>query len=415
MITTDKLERLILDQKKSFRDNKAGSKRSVDFNKYLRASNICIISGVRRCGKSTLLRQFSNFFKIYHYLNFDDERLVDFTVEDFDLLLTLFHKTSKSKTLFFDEIQNIEYWERFIRRAHDQGYKIFITGSNARLLSSELGTYLTGRYYLIELYPFSFREYLVHRGVNEVWGATTERASLMAEFDTYFNMGGFPEFLKDKDKEYLIRIFSDILQRDIASRYNIRNTKELRQLAHHLFSHFTNDSSYNSLAAAVGVKSANTIKDYIDHMESAYLVFELFKYDYSLKKQHINQKKVYVIDNAMRDSISFSFSGDRGKYLENLVYLEIRRSEKNIFFHRNKSECDFIVTQKGRVNSAIQVCYELSSVNIKRELKGLREAMELFNLPHGQVVTYAQSNSDVKLDTPDITVKPAWQWLLERP
>ena len=160
MVSTENLEDILVDQLQAFNEKELGVLRDIDFDKYINTKQITIVSGIRRSGKSTLLAQFAKRIKHFYYVSFDDERLIDFQIKDFNALMLVFNKMYSAKTIFIDEVQNVEKWELFVRRLYEEGYKIFVTGSNAKLLSSELATRLTGRYFKIELFPFSFKEFL---------------------------------------------------------------------------------------------------------------------------------------------------------------------------------------------------------------------------------------------------------------
>ena len=204
MITATQLEEVIRSQKDVFLSRDTGITREVDAKRYRKSGQIVVISGIRRSGKSTLLRQFSGAYEAFHYINFDDDRLLDFSVEDFSTLGLICEKTSPgTKVIFIDEIQNIPGWERFVRRIHDEGWKVYLTGSNANLLSAELGTHLTGRYAKVERFPFSFREMLRFKGISPSVLTQKKKAEILREFDLYLMGGGFPEYLKYGDKEFL--------------------------------------------------------------------------------------------------------------------------------------------------------------------------------------------------------------------
>jgi hypothetical protein len=407
------LEEVIADQAKMFLNKDVGILRDVDFEKYLKTDQITVISGIRRSGKSTLLAQFSRKCKNgFYYANFDDERLIHFTVEDFRTLLVAFQKTGKAKTIFLDEVQNVVGWERFVRRLHDEGYKIFITGSNARLLSSELGTHLTGRYGKIELYPFSFREFLLFSKKPEHAKTSEEKAEILKSFDEYVSVGGFPEFLKYRDAEYLKRIYEDILYRDLLVRFKIKETKPFRELASYLFSNFTKEISYNSLKNTLGFKSVTSVKNYLEFMRESFLLFEIQKYDPSLKKQFLSKKKIYAIDNGLRSAIAFSFSEDTGRYAENVVFLELKRRGEEIYFYQGKKECDFIVKQKTKITTAIGVCSSLHSENEEREKAGIAEAMKVFHLKEGWLLNNFEER-DIIVSEGIIHVVPLWKWFLK--
>ena len=413
MMTASQLEELVLSQKESFLSRDPGIPREVDASRYQRTGQIVVISGIRRSGKSTLLRQFSLLYKDFLYINFDDDRLLEFSLSDFSILMLVFEKISPgTKVIFIDEIQNITGWERFIRRIHDDGYKVFLTGSNAKLLSAELGTHLTGRYMKITLFPFSFREVLRFRSVSVDRITEKKKARILAEFDRYLTGGGFPEYLKYSDPEYLKRTYDDILFRDIIGRFGIREVKAFRQLTHYLFTNMGNMASYNALKKALGFKSVVSVRDYVGFLEEAFLVFELFKYDYSLKKQYVNDKKIYVIDNGMRNAVAFQFSDDRGRLLENCVFIELLRRNAPVYFFKNTGECDFVTEDHGKVTAALQVCYELSQKNRERELEGLTGAMLTLGIKNGIILTYHQEETIVHKGF-SLQVLPVWRWLLE--
>ena len=412
MMNLSKLEAVAADQLNNFKSKDIGVIRNVDSEKHLKTKQITVISGIRRCGKSTLLAQFSKEFKNFYYLNFDDERLIDFNVGDFDSLMVAWQKEYSAKTIFLDEIQNVENWEWFVRRIYEEGYKVFITGSNAKLLSSELATRLSGRYFKIELYPFSFKEFLNYKKIDYHKKDTKSKIKVLKNFDYYLKNGGFPEFIQSKDSEFLKRIYEDVLYKDLLIRFNIREVKAFRQLADFLFTNFTKEISYNSLKNVLGFKSVTSVKNYVEFIQESFLVFELYKYDYSLKKQYVSDKKIYIIDNGIRNVIAFSFSADRGKLLENLVFLELKRRGEEIYYFKDKKECDFIVREKNKIKAVIQVTDNLNDGDKDRELSGLLAAMEKFKLKEGLILTKDQED-EIKSGKSIINIVPVWKWLLE--
>jgi len=408
------LERVVFDQLANFKAKDPGVPRDVDFDKAIKSKQIQIVTGIRRCGKSTLLKQLSEKLDSFYYLNFDDERLLKFSVEDFDSLLILWKKLYKSKTIILDEIQNVKNWERFIRRIYDEDYKIILTGSNAKLLSGDLSTHLTGRHIKLELYPFSFSEYLRFKNFDsDKWKTTDRLAKLLRLTDEYVENGGFPEYVIFGDVDYLKRIFEDILYKDLIVRFKIREIKSFRELANFLFTNFTSEISYNSLQRALNFRSVVSVKNYIGHLQESYLLHELYKYDYSLKKQIVYNKKIYSVDNGLRNQVSFRFSEDSGKLLENTVFLQLKRSGKEVYYYKNKRECDFLIKQKTKIVEAIQVTDVLSAANRERELNGLIAAMESFNLKKGLIIT---RNQDEKFRSQgkEIRVLPIYKWLLSK-
>lgn len=411
MISIQQLEEVINDQKTTFLAKEPGVGREMDLRPLIKTSQIVGITGVRRCGKSTLLRQIAEHLDSFYYLNFDDERLFDFELSDFRELMVTFQKGLKSKNVLLDEIQNIAGWERFVRRLHDENYKVFLTGSNARLLSSEFATHLTGRDKLVKLYPFSFKEYLKLMGTPLTIRTSAERARVLKRLDEYLIRGGFPERLKQNDAEIVQRVYEGILYRDIVSRFHVRETKALKTLAHYLFSNFTLQMSYQGLQKILPFKSAMTVRSHIGHMQDAWLLFELHRYDHSLKKQHINNKKVYVIDNGMRHTVAFSTSTDRGRYLENMIFLELKRRHKEVFFYQAIRECDFVVRTDSRVSEVIQSCLQMDPTNEQREIEGLTDAMRALGLKHGTILTLNQEGTR-KVDGFNVHVLPVWKWLL---
>ncbi len=379
--------------------------------------SVVVISGIRRCGKSTLLQAIRAKNKEQdYYLNFDDERLIHFKVEDFQLLLELFgERYGKQKTFYFDEIQNITGWERFVRRLHDYGNKVYITGSNASMLSKELGTHLTGRYQQIELYPFSFLEYLK---LNEIdihaldHFNTDDKVVIKAAFNDYFKSGGFPAFLKSKNTEYLKSLYESVLYRDVMVRNGITSEQELLELMFFVTSNTSKLISYNSLAKVIGVKNATTVKQYLGYLQDAYMLSLVPKYDVSVKKQLHNPKKVYGIDLGLMRQLSFQHSDDQGRLLENLVFLELKRQTKTVYYHHNKLECDFVIKEKNSITQAIQICWTMHDNKTKqREINGLLDAMTTYQLKEGLILTEDESDGIV-IDDKKITVMPVWLWLL---
>ncbi|MFH0854267.1 MAG: ATP-binding protein [bacterium] len=412
MINLAQIEEIAADQLNIFKNKSTGIIRDIDFEKYIKTKQITIISGVRRCGKSTLMAQFAKKFDKFYYFNFDDERLIDFTVEDFENLMVVFKKMYEAKVVFLDEIQNIANWEIFARRIYEEGYKIFITGSNAKLLSSELSTHLTGRYFKIELFPFSFREFLNYKKVDYTVRGSSAKAKILGSFDVFLKNGGFPEFIEYGDAEYLKRIYEDLLYKDLIARFKIREIKQFKHLSNFLLANFTKEISYNKLKNILDFKSVTSVKNYVDFIEQSYLIFELYKYDYSLKKQYVSNKKVYAIDNGLRNNTVFSFFDDNGKSLENLVFIELRRRGYDIFYFKNKNECDFLINEKNKITQTLQVAHMLNDDNIRREKSGLIEAMEEFHLKEGVILT-ANEEGIIKQDNLIIKIMPIWKWLLE--
>jgi predicted AAA+ superfamily ATPase len=380
-----------------------GWERELLNNVRLDTGFVSIITGIRRSGKSTLLKQLlDKRISNYCFFNFEDPRLSGFELDDFEKLDEIFSGESDDPYYVFDEIQNVPQWELFIRYKQDSGTKIILTGSNASLLSRELGTQLTGRHLDYELFPFSFTEFLTIKN----------RKPDDDSLNDYLEKGGFPEYLKFEEMDILFRLTDDILYRDIAVRYGIKNDRLLKQLLVYFITNSGKLFSYNKLKQLFSFGSSNTIIDYVSFFENSYLLFTVPKFSFSLKKQIYNPKKVYAVDTGLTNVLSASFSKDTGRQLENTIFIYLRKKYKDIFYFSGNRECDFIIKEREKIISAIQVCYELNSDNLDRELNGLLEAMEMTNLKEGIIITLNDEDNFVK-DNKTIKVIPAWKFLTE--
>lgn len=379
--------------------------------------NILIITGIRRSGKSTIQRTLQQeLIKSDYYLNFDDERLIHFEVKDFQVLLEIFIELfGKQSIFYFDEIQNIEGWERFIRRLYDQGNKIFITGSNAKLLSKELGTHLTGRYIQFEIYPLSFKEIIQHNYpevLNKKMVSTDDIGHILFYFADYFKFGGIPEYFKFRKPEYLKDLYEGILYRDIITRYNISDERSLRELVYYFSSNIGKEFSYSKLAQTVGLASPHTVSNYCSYLERSYLCFFINRYSHSLQKQIIYNKKCYMIDPALIRTVGFRISEDKGRILENIVFLHLKMKGEEIYFHKEQKECDFVIRKNNQIILAIQVSMNLSDRN--REIDGLLEAMQSYDLKEGLILT-ENDQDNLQIKKFQIKILPIWKWLLDLP
>lgn len=360
---------------------------------------ILIITGIRRCGKSTLMHQISEKIKEEKlFFNFEDPRIYGFDVDDFTKLDEIIG--DKLNYYFFDEIQNVEKWELFVRHLHDREKNIVITGSNASLLSKELGTRLTGRNIQIELFPFSYSEFRMFKQLE----------NNLKTFNLYLDEGGFPEYLKSKQKEHLQQLFKDIVYRDIIVRYGIRQVKTLIDIALFLIANVGKEYSLNGIKNTFRVGSANSVADYIQWLEDSYVLFSLPRFSWSLKSVSVNPKKIYCIDSGFAQANSLSFTEDKGRLLENIVYLALRRKHKDLYYFKDNGECDFIVKQGQDINQIIQVCTEIHSDNKNREINGLIAALKFFNKTEGLILTLNQDDV-LKENDMKITLLPVWKWL----
>lgn len=360
-----------------------------------------LLTGVRRSGKSTLMKQLMRHHSSRNYFNLEDSRTAGFELNDFLLVEELFSEISDKNTMFFfDEIQNVKGWEKYVRDAVDRKKSIVITGSNANLLSQELGTKLTGRHLDFEVYPFSYREFLTFLGLT----------SGPESFSKFITEGGFPGYLNIGNQEMLSTLVSDILIRDIFSRYSLRNQEIYRRIVQYLLSNTAKEVSFNSLKNAFELGSANSVMDFIGYLTDAYLLFLVPRYDTSLKVQARNPRKVYAIDQGLVNFSSVSGSPDFGRLLENIVYLHLKRSGYEIWYFKGKKECDFIYRNKEKTIYAMQVSWRLDAQNERREVEGLLEAMDELKLNEATIITFDQEDTLIK-DGKTIRLTPAWKWM----
>ncbi len=384
---------------------------------WLTTTEILIITGIRRCGKSVLLQQMRSKLKEQDFFfNFDDERLVNFTVSDFQTLQECFFELfGEQHTYYFDEIQNVSGWENFVRRLYNEGNKVIVTGSNARMLSRELGTHLTGRYMSVEIFPFSFREYLQLANIEltiKDFYLTSKRSILLGHFKEYLEKGGFPKFLQSPSTRYLSSLYESIIFRDVMARNGLTNDKEIQELIFYLASNATKRITYTSLGKVVGIRHAETIKNYLEYIEQTYMIFQLLKYSPSVKVQMLNPKKVYFIDNAIVSRIGFNATDNMGVKLENLVFIELKRRGYDIFYHADKKECDFVVREGMRIMAAYQVTIAMTDAKTrKREIDGLLEAMNTYGLSESYILTM-EEKENVEVEDKVIHILPTWEWML---
>lgn len=414
MKSLESIRTLLLEQRKEFLCADLGTTRQklTEIKAYKATPFPVVISGLRRAGKSTLLSQLAQAFypdKEYFFVNFEDERFLSFTVADFSKLHELLIELFGDKKIFLlDEIQNIEGWERFVNRMAASGYKFYITGSNASLLSKELGTKLTGRYLPVELFPFSFREYLQFKKITlpDLKRLTTvKRGILKNAFLSYLNKGGIPQALQYPQLPIHKTLYDDIINRDVAGRYKITDLKSLKELAFYLFGNISSLVSYNKLKALLQLGSVNTVSSYIDYLSTAWLIFAINRYAFSIKQQQIANKKIYSIDTGLTKSVAFSFSEDKGRFLENTVFLQLRRLYgEDIYYYKTKKgkEVDFYLPKK---KTFIQVSQNLADPQTReREKLALFEAMQEVKESNGFIITE---------DEKENSVVPVYEWLLD--
>ncbi len=350
---------------------------------------INVVIGPRRAGKSFFCIRTLSDLQNVTYLNFDDESLIE--VRDFnDIMIAIKSVYGQSRTLLLDEVQNVTNWELIVNRLQREDYHLILTGSNSKLLSSELSTHLTGRHLQTCLLPFSFSE-VVKLSMNEK--SSMDRQSLLMQ---YINQGGFPEpWVKQFDfRDYLGSLFDSILYKDIVKRHKIRFPLLLENISKYLISSITGEYTARSLTKAVGAKSDHTVMKYFYHLEEAFVFFQIPRFSFKVKQQIKTASKVYCYDTGFHMARAFSFSPDTGKLFENVVAIELRRKELegniHLSFWKNdlKEEVDFVVQQGIKVTQLIQVCADIGSAEVnKREARALLKASKELKCDRLTIIT----------------------------
>lgn len=380
-----------------------------------------VVIGVRRSGKSTLC--FNALRKAgvhYAYVNFDDERLETLGTSDLDNILQSLYKIyGKFDYLFLDEIQNIDGWPLFVNRLLRQKLHILITGSNAKLLSTELASHLTGRHHKIELFPFSFKDWCAIKDL-DVSRLTTKNKGLISKaYDEYFHQGGFPELIsgEEKPKEYISTLIDNIITQDIKKRYNIRSIDAMKRLSHHILNETPTLIAKDTLQKTIGIKSDKTLGNYLLYLNQTYLISILNKYS-SKSRERTRGEKAYAIDVALMDKRENAFSGDNlGWRLETIVYLELLRrkaqSGNDIYYFQNRSaEADFVVCDGNKTQSIYQVSYDISNPKTrKREIRGCIAAAKATKCSNILLITDNESEI-IEEEGYTIQVIPVWEWLV---
>lgn len=402
----------------------------VDINK------VITLYGPRRCGKTYSFYQ--TIQKLMKrkiapqrilYINLEDERILPFNKEDWEVLLDAYFELypenlEKKNYLFLDEIQEAPLWEKFVRRLSEKGnFQIFLTGSSSKLFSKEITTALRGRTINYFLLPFSFKEFLRAKNVKieEHFEYSPLRHKIGYLFQEYLEFGGFPEILGEKvvfKTQILQGYFDLIFYKDIVERYKIRNFNLMKDLMRYLLSNFSSlfslNGYYNFLKSLGQRIGKDTLFEYLSWLEDANFVKLVPLFDFSLKKQMVNPKKIYCIDTGLITAISSQFSENKGRYLENLVFLELLRRGKEIYYFKNSkgNEIDFLVTEKGKPKQLIQVCSDLENPKVKeKEVCLLINAANQFKIKECLILTENQKTEFVEGNL-KIKILPIWQWLL---
>jgi predicted AAA+ superfamily ATPase len=361
--------------------------------------------------------------KEFAYLNFDDENLVKIKNYD-ELIKVLYEVYPNAKYFFFDEIQNLDRWELFINKLKRRNFNLIIIGSNAKLLETEISSVLTGRYVPINVFPFSFREFLKAKNFeldNKEISLPEVKGKILNFLSEYITTGGFPEVVvKNLDtKTYFETLFDAILLKDVVKRHKVRFVPQIYDLATYLLSNFSSEFSFTKIRNILSFNSTNTVEKYIQYLEKSYLLFILNRFSFKLKEQIKTPKKVYVADNGFILSKSFQFSNNTGKLIENIVFCELlRRNYKpniDIFYYKTKNgkEVDFVLKQATKINKLIQVCYNISDINTKeREIKSLLTASEELSCNNLEIISW-DYEAEEKHKGKTIKFVPLWKWLLE--
>ncbi len=366
----------------------------------VRSAQAIALKGVRRCGKSVLQSQLMRRHKTALYCNMEDTRLFGLTPEDFPALLSVIDEAAPGGVpVFLDEVQEALEWERLVRALLDRGRTVCVTGSNASLLSRELGARLTGRHLPLEVFPFSYSEYLAFTG------ARAGEASLLR----YLDEGGFPGYLRDRSATVLQQLLRDIVQRDITVRHGLRETRHVMNLALFLLANTGQPFSLQTLTKSLRIPTVAQTGRYIEYLQDAYLLFSAAKFSPSFKRRVVAPNKYYAIDNGFRRVNSPQAAPDRGHRLENLVYLALRRRGASVCYAGEKDqwECDFVTE-----DSAIQVCAELTPYNRGRELAGVAQACRLPGRRRALILTINQRDR-INESGSTVQVQPVWEWMIE--
>ena len=421
-MTGNELKQVILEQREEFdqiMENEKIIQRELSIKDALASPNTVVITGPRRAGKS-FLSILTVRDKKYGYLDFDDERLSLEQHQLNNVLEAFYELYGDLDYLVFDEIQDTPGWELFINRLR-RTKRIIITGSNSKLLSRELATHLTGRHIDYTLFPFSFREYLqikdIEISAKEVL-TTRMSAKIKTEFTQYMTTGGFPEVLKF-GKAILRSIYEDVIYKDIISRYRIRKTQSFKELVRVLASNYSREFTYTKLQKVLRLKDIETVKKFVDYLDSSYLFFVLEQFSYKLKQQMLAPKKIYCIDPGMIEIMAFKFSRDPGRVIENVVAIELQRQkcfdpEIEIFYWKNErgEEVDFVVKKGPVVDELIQVSYEVENpLTREREIKALLKGAAELRCKNLKIITDYYEDEEQHQEY-KITFIPLWKWLL---
>ena len=417
------------------RDQKTGVSRPIYISRLesLFSSNqVITITGPRRAGKSFVMRQMAKQLinkghnpKDIMHVNLEDPRFTESGVLFLEKIFETYREyisPQNTPILFLDKIQEIEGFEKWVRMMHELSKaKIIISGSNARILSRELGTLLTGRHLDMEVFPLSFREFLSFNNI-----ALTNKMDLIGKeseikgaLRKYIEYGSFPEVaLSEQKKEILLSYFEDVITKDLLRRFNIKKTQDLRAIAKHYLSNISALSTFKSIERSLDM-SITSVKSYTGYLEQAYLLFPLKRFSFKVKEQEKSPRKIYAIDTGLCNAVGFRFSENDGRLAENVVFVALKRKQNlnpdmELFYWKDvhHREVDFVIKDGLKVTNLIQVCWNVQDEKTKnRELRSLRKAMEELNVTNATVIT-GETEGEERLHDNTVKLVPLWKWLL---
>ncbi len=397
-------------------------------NLITKTNQIVCIAGVRRGGKSMLIRQIARGLgdSVNNLIvNFEDERFLERKLK---LLIDIYNtyleklKPEKKPFIFLDEVQDIPRWERFVRGMHERREaNIMISGSSSKLLSAELATLLTGRHIIFFVYPLSFKEFLKFKNlsINSEFEILAKRIEIKRLLTEYLEFGGFPEVsLSSNKKRILTSYFETIITRDIVDRFEIREKDKLKIIAKYYLTNISSPITFNRISKFLSLP-LTTVERFSDYLETANMIFFIKKFSYSSKEQEKSARKIYSIDTGISNAIGFRFIEKLGKIIENIVAIELKRRQSfnpslEIYYWKDyqQREVDFVVKEGLKIKQLIQVCSDISNIETKeRETKPLLKAMDEFKLKEGLIIT-EDIDSEEKIKDKKIIYKPVWKWLL---
>src|SRR3972149_2809376 len=417
------------------RDQKTGVSRPIYISRLesLFSSNqVITITGPRRAGKSFVMRQMAKQLinkghnpKDIMHVNLEDPRFTESGVLFLEKIFETYREyisPQNTPILFLDKIQEIEGFEKWVRMMHELSKaKIIISGSNARILSRELGTLLTGRHLDMEVFPLSFREFLSFNNIalTDKMDLIGKESEIKSALRKYIEYGSFPEVaLSEQKKEILLSYFEDVITKDLLRRFNIKKTQDLRAIAKHYLSNISALSTFKSIERSLDM-SITSVKSYTGYLEQAYLLFPLKRFSFKVKEQEKSPRKIYAIDTGLCNAVGFRFSENDGRLAENVVFVALKRKQNlnpdmELFYWKDvhHREVDFVIKDGLKVTNLIQVCWNVQDEKTKnRELRSLRKAMEELNVTNATVIT-GETEGEEKLHDNTVKLIPLWKWLL---